>query len=36
MNAEIYFASDKQYDYESDLLGSYQEKNMSTAIHAVK
>ena len=35
MNAEIYFASDKQYDYESDLLGSYQEKNMSTAIHAV-
>ena len=36
MTAEIYFASDKQYDYESDLLGSYQEKNMSTAIHAVK
>ena len=36
MNAEIYFASDKQYDYKSDLLGSYQEKNMSTAIHAVK
>ena len=36
MNADIYFASDKQYDYESDLLGSYQEKNMSTAIHAVK
>ena len=35
MNADIYFASDKQYDYESDLLGSYQEKNMSTAIHAV-
>ena len=36
MNADIYFASDKKYDYESDLLGSYQEKNMSTAIHAVK
>ena len=36
MNAEIYFASDKQYDYESDLLGSSQGKNMSTAIHAVK
>jgi len=36
MNADIYFASDKQYDYESDLLGSYQEKNMSTAIDAVK
>ena len=36
MNAEIYFASNKQYDYKSDLLGSYQEKNMSTAIHAVK
>ena len=36
MNADIYFASDKQYDYKSDLLGSYQEKNMSTAIHAVK
>ncbi|MDC0870740.1 bifunctional folylpolyglutamate synthase/dihydrofolate synthase [Flavobacteriaceae bacterium] len=35
MNADIYFASDKQYDYESDLLGSYQEKNMSTAIHTV-
>jgi len=35
MNANIYFASDKQYDYESDLLGKYQEKNMSTAIHAV-
>jgi dihydrofolate synthase/folylpolyglutamate synthase len=36
MNADIYFASDKKYDYESDLLGSYQEKNMSTGIHAVK
>ena len=36
MNAEIYFASDKQYDYESDLLGNSQGKNMSTAIHAVK
>ena len=35
MNADIYFASDKKYDYKSDLLGSYQEKNMSTAIHAV-
>ena len=35
MNADICFASDKKYDYESDLLGSYQEKNMSTAIHAV-
>jgi dihydrofolate synthase/folylpolyglutamate synthase len=35
MNADIYFASDKKYDYESDLLGSYQEKNMSTGIHAV-
>ena len=35
MNANIYFASDKQFDYESDLLGNYQEKNMSTAIHAV-
>jgi len=36
MNADIYFASDKKYDYKSDLLGSYQEKNRSTAIHAVK
>ena len=36
MNADIYFASDKKYDYKSDLLGSYQGKNMSTAIHAVK
>ena len=36
MNADIYFASDKKYDYKSDLLGSYQDKNMSTAIHAVK
>jgi dihydrofolate synthase/folylpolyglutamate synthase len=36
MNADIYFASDKKYDYKSDLLGSYQEKNISTAIHAVK
>ena len=36
MNADIYFASNKQYDYKSDLLGSYQEKNMSTAIHSVK
>ena len=36
MNADIYFASDKKYDYKSDLLGSYQEKNMSTAIHSVK
>ena len=35
MNADIYFASDKKYDYKSDLLGSYQEKNISTAIHAV-
>ena len=35
MNADIYFASDKKYDYKSDLLGSYQGKNMSTAIHAV-
>ena len=35
MNSDIYFASDKKYDYKSDLLGSYQEKNMSTAIHAV-
>ena len=36
MNADIYFASDKKYDYKSDLLGSYQEKNISTAIHVVK
>jgi len=36
MNADIYFASDKKYDYKSDLLGSYQEKNISTAIHGVK
>jgi dihydrofolate synthase/folylpolyglutamate synthase len=35
MNADIYLASDKKYDYKSDLLGSYQEKNMSTAIYAV-
>ena len=24
MNSDIYFASDKKYDYKSDLLGSYQ------------
>jgi len=36
MNAVISFASDKNYDFETDLLGAYQKKNVSTAIHAIK
>lgn len=36
MNATISFASDKKYDVETDLLGDYQKKNGTTAIHAIK
>jgi dihydrofolate synthase/folylpolyglutamate synthase len=36
MNATISFASDKKYDVETDLLGAYQKKNGTTAIHAIK
>ena len=36
MNATISFASDKKYDIETDLLGAYQKKNGTTAIHAIK
>ena len=36
MDATISFASDKKYDVETDLLGAYQKKNGTTAIHAIK
>ena len=36
MNAMISFASDKKYDVETDLLGAYQKKNGTTAIHVIK
>ena len=36
MDATISFASDKKYDIETDLLGAYQKKNGTTAIHAIK
>jgi dihydrofolate synthase/folylpolyglutamate synthase len=36
MNATISFASDKKYDVETDLLGAYQKKNGTTAIHVIK
>ena len=36
MNATISFASDKKHDVETDLLGAYQKKNGTTAIHAIK
>ena len=36
MNATISFASDNKYDIETDLLGAYQKKNGTTAIHAIK
>ena len=36
MDATISFASDKKYDVETDLLGDYQKKNGTTAIHAIK
>jgi len=37
MNAEITFASDhKEIDFKTDLLGIYQEKNIKTAITAVR
>lgn len=36
MNATISFASDKKYDVETDLLGAYQNKNGTTAIHVIK
>lgn len=34
--APIYFASDCEYEYETDLLGSYQKKNINTAVTAIK
>ena len=36
MDATISFASDKIYDVETDLLGAYQKKNGTTAIHVIK
>jgi dihydrofolate synthase/folylpolyglutamate synthase len=36
MDATISFASDKKYDVETDLLGAYQKKNGTTAIHVIK
>ena len=36
LNARISFASNEKYDFETDLLGTYQIKNGNTAIHAVK
>ena len=36
MDATISFASDKKHDVETDLLGAYQKKNGTTAIHAIK
>ena len=35
LNANISFASDEKYDFETDLLGIYQIKNGNTAIHAI-
>ena len=34
-NSEIYFASDNNKDYQSDLLGDYQKSNSKTAIAAI-
>ena len=36
MNADIYWSSDKKYDYVTDLLGSYQKKNIKTALQTLK
>lgn len=35
-NAPICFASDFSYDYSTDLMGSYQQKNRNTAVTAIK
>lgn len=36
MNAELTFASDEEWKYETGLLGVYQYKNMKTAVTAIK
>lgn len=36
LNAKIVFASDKKYEYKTDLLGEYQKKNLKTAVTAIK
>ena len=36
MNACIYWSSDKKHDYVTDLLGSYQKKNIKTALQTLE
>lgn len=36
MNACIYWSSDKKHDYVTDLLGSYQRKNIKTALQTLE
>lgn len=36
MNSQILFASDKQCNFQTDLLGSYQQNNLRTAVIALK
>ena len=36
MNADIYWSSDKKHDYVTDLLGSYQKKNIKTALQTLE
>ena len=36
MNADIYWSSNKKHDYVTDLLGSYQKKNIKTALQTLE
>ena len=36
MNADIYWSSDKKHEYVTDLLGSYQKKNIKTALQTLE
>ena len=36
MNTDIYWSSDKKHDYVTDLLGSYQKKNIKTALQTLE
>ena len=36
MNADIHFSSDKKHEYTTDLLGSYQRKNIKTALQTLE
>ena len=36
MNADVYWSSDKNHDYVTDLLGSYQKKNIKTALQTLE